>query len=70
MRRAAAAALGLVGAVLALQGAWIPAKARIAQVLLELAWQQSLISGGEKTVKPWSWADTWPVARLEVWRVW
>lgn len=43
----------------------IVAKARFAQLLIDGAWQRSLQSGGA-AVKPWPWADTWPVARLEV----
>jgi sortase A len=43
-------------------GAWIPAKAVLAQVLLERAWQNTK-DGGER-VRPWPWADTWPVARI------
>lgn len=45
------------------QGMWIHAKAYAAQILLERAFTQS-IATGEK-IKPWSWADTWPVARIE-----
>lgn len=41
---------------------WIEAKARLAQVLIEQAWEQTLATG--ETHKPWSWADTWPVARI------
>jgi len=43
----------------------IVAKARFAQVLIGGAWHRTLQSGGA-VVKPWPWADTWPVARLEV----
>ena len=43
--------------------AWIPAKAVLAQHLLQQAWQRTL--AGERQVKPWPWADTWPVARLQ-----
>ncbi|MBI4628306.1 MAG: class GN sortase [Candidatus Rokubacteria bacterium] len=46
------------------QGAWIYAKARLAQHLLHRAWARTL--GGESEAKPWPWADTWPVARLRV----
>ena len=45
------------------QGAYIYAKAQLAQLLLERAWQRAL--AGEAAPKPWPWADTWPVARLE-----
>lgn len=44
--------------------AYIAAKAELAQVLIGKAWQRTL--AGEHAVKPWPWADTWPVARLEV----
>jgi sortase A len=46
------------------QGIWIHAKARLAQHLLQYAWARTL--AGERHVKPWPWADTWPVARLTV----
>lgn len=59
--------LALAGLVLAGQGAYIHAKALLAQVLLERAFEESIASGG--IVKPWSWADTWPVARIEVKRL-
>lgn len=43
-------------------GVAIHAKAMLAQILLERAWQRTL--AGEAQAKPWPWADTWPVARL------
>ena len=43
----------------------IKAKAWLAPVLIEQAWTESLERGG-LPVKPWPWADTWPVARLRV----
>jgi sortase A len=42
----------------------VQAKAWLAPVLIERAWQRSLALGGEP-VRPWPWADTWPVARLQ-----
>jgi len=59
-----AALAALCGAALLAQGLWIPAKALLAQQLLERAWGR--IRAGEVAVAPWPWADTWPVARLEV----
>ena len=44
------------------QGAYIPAKAWMAQELMQRAWQRS--SNGTEQAAPWPWADTWPVARL------
>lgn len=61
---AAAIFLGLLGLVLFGQGIWIHAKALLAQVLLDRAFAASLASG--HAVKPWPWADTWPVARIAV----
>ena len=48
--------LGLAG--------WIHTKAIAAQVLLDRAWQQTLIDHEQN--RPWPWADTWPVAELIV----
>lgn len=45
--------------------ALIEAKAWLAPLLIEDAWQQTL-RAGTAGVKPWPWADTWPVARLQV----
>ena len=45
-------------------GLWIPAKAMLAQHLLENAWQNTLKD--KKVAKPWPWADTWPIARLTI----
>jgi sortase A len=51
-------------AALALGGhaAWLPAKAVLAQQLLDQAWDASLADGAPH--RPWPWADTHPVARL------
>ena len=58
-------ALGSVLAVYGLGGAaYLEAKATLAQALLRGAWSRSLARGTE--VRPWPWADTWPVARLSV----
>jgi sortase A len=59
--------LAIVGLILLGDGAWIHAKAWLAQVLLERAFDSSVATG--QPVKPWSWADTWPVARIEVKRI-
>jgi sortase A len=59
--------LALAGLVLFGQGAYIHAKAVLAQVLLERAFTTTIATG--HPTKPWSWADTWPVARIEVKRI-
>jgi sortase A len=53
-----------VGATQVAGGAWIHAKAALAQALLELAWDATREGG--QPVRPWPWADTWPVARLSL----
>ena len=59
--------LAVIGLILFGQGAYIHAKALVAQVLLERAFENTLVTG--EATKPWSWADTWPVARIEVKRL-
>lgn len=44
------------------QGAYIPAKAWVAQEMMQRAWQRA--EYGSETPAPWPWADTWPVAKL------
>ena len=48
----------------AADAAWIPAKAELAQWLMERAWSRSLAGDGD--ARPWPWADTRPVAVLEI----
>src|SRR6201996_2909134 len=68
MSRILAALLpALAGLILFGQGAYIHAKALVAQILLERAFTQTIATG--QPTKPWSWADTWPVARIEVKRL-
>ncbi|WP_343713939.1 class GN sortase [Inquilinus sp.] len=54
----------LGGVTLAGQGLWIHAKAQLAQLLLDRAFAATLETG--RSVKPWPWADTWPVARIDL----
>lgn len=63
MRLIAVLLLG-TGLFAAVEGLWIPAKAVLAQVLMRSAWERTV--AGESRVRPWPWADTWPVARLRV----
>jgi len=45
---------------------WIYVKAEVAQHLLQRAWSRT--RAGDRSSKPWPWADTWPVARLTLCR--
>ncbi|WP_419901652.1 class GN sortase [Kiloniella sp.] len=56
--------LPIIGTLLIGQGLYIKAKASLAQVLLENAWQETIDTG--QTTKAWSWADTFPVAAIEI----
>lgn len=61
LRTTSATLLAVAIALLAAAG-WIPAKAWLAQQLLQQAWQQTLVDGQQH--RPWPWADHWPIARL------
>lgn len=58
----AVAGLAAGGALLFGEGLYIHAKARLAQVLLERAWQHEQATG--EPTPPWPWADTHAIARL------
>jgi len=64
-RKIIIALFGVIAAWNVGQGSYILAKAELAQWLIASAWAES--TTGERTkIKPWPWADTWPVARLEM----
>jgi len=54
----------LVSAICFANTVWIHAKAQLAQILIERAWSETLVTGKQAT--PWPWADFWPVARIFV----
>ncbi|MFB2779645.1 class GN sortase [Shewanella mangrovisoli] len=56
--------LVLLGITLFGKGFYMQAKAHFAQYLIEQAWAKTLIDG--QSHKPWSWADTYPVAKLSI----
>jgi len=56
--------MALTGSALLVAGLWIPAKAWIAQQMIARAWHATL--AGQERVRPWPWADTWPIAKLEL----
>lgn len=55
------------GGLLICDGMWLRAKALLAQKMLQHAWEETVRTG--VAVKPWPWADSWPVARLTVARL-
>lgn len=64
VRIALAAALGAVGLWQCGSGLYIHAKAWLAQQLIASAWASTI--AGAREVRPWPWADTWPIARLRI----
>ena len=56
--------LAAAGLWLIAQGALIPAKAWLAQILLDRAFARSVETG--RPVKAWPWADAAPIARIRV----
>jgi sortase A len=64
LRRLLALLLILGGSWQVAAGGYIQAKAWLAQYLLQSAWQTT--QAGGKRIRPWPWADTWPLARLRV----
>lgn len=52
------------GGVLAGRAGYMHAKAELASILIEDAWRKTVAT--HRTVPPWSWADTHPVARLSI----
>jgi len=60
--RSLALALVVLGTLQFGHGAWIQAKAWLAHALIAQAWSRTLMGGAP--VRPWPWADAWPVARL------
>lgn len=63
-RRALILALAAFGVWQAGAGLYIHAKAWLAQRLIADSWASTL--EGQRHVRPWPWADMWPVARLRV----
>ncbi len=59
-----ASVLLVIGITLGSSGMYMVLKAQLAQVLLDSAWQQSIEQG--ERIKPWSWADTYPVGKINV----
>lgn len=58
------ALLLITGACLSGRALYMHAKAELAGILVRRAWEHSLQSGRPQT--PWPWADTHPVARIQI----
>jgi sortase A len=62
--RAVAALVLITGICLTCRAVYLHAKAELAGILIRRAWEQSLKSG--QAHAPWPWADTHPIARLQI----
>jgi sortase A len=62
--RAFAALVLIAGICLTCRALYLHAKAELAGILIRRAWKQSLESGQPHA--PWPWADTHPIARLQI----
>jgi sortase A len=60
------ALLGATGLALIGSGLWVKAKAKLAQILLNQAFERTISSTPDSGIKPWYWADMKPFARLQV----
>ena len=63
-------ALLIAGSLLCIHASWLPVKAWLSQELISYSWQQSINSRSSLSnnlnvaIKPWPWADTFPIAEL------
>lgn len=62
--RTLAALLLLAGAALTARAAYLRLKAELAGILIRRAWNETIRTGNNHA--PWPWADTHPIARLEI----
>jgi sortase A len=54
--------LFVTGCSLCLHASWLPVKAWLSQQLISYSWHQTI--NLKQEVKPWPWADTYPIAEL------
>jgi len=59
--------LFISGSLLCLHASWLPVKAWLSECLISYSWQQSIKL--QQQIKPWPWADTYPIAELSFQRL-
>jgi sortase A len=52
----------ITGSLLCLHASWLPAKALLSEQLISYSWHQTI--NLRQKIKPWPWADTYPIAEL------
>ncbi|GHE85667.1 class GN sortase [Thalassotalea profundi] len=65
--------LFVIGGLLCIHASWLPAKAWLSQQLISYSWHQSIdqqkLYRKKVAIKPWPWADTFPIAELSFKRI-
>lgn len=59
--------LFITGSLLCLHASWLPAKGWLSQQLISYSWHQTIHL--KQKIKPWPWADTYPIAELSFMRL-
>jgi sortase A len=59
--------LFITGSLLCLNASWLPAKALLSEKLISYSWHQTIDL--QQRIKPWPWADTYPIAELSFLRL-
>ena len=54
----------IIGMILIFQGGYMDVKAKVSQILISTSWANRI--AGERPIKPWWWADTRAIAKMEV----
>lgn len=67
MKKIIRTSLIILGSLLCLNASWLPIKAWLSQQLISYSWHQT-VSLNQK-IKPWPWADTYPIAELSFQRL-
>jgi len=57
----------ITGSLLCLHASWLPVKALLSQQLISYSWHQTIEL--QQKIKPWPWADTYPIAELSFQRL-
>jgi sortase A len=65
-KRIVACSILLVGIGLLVNASYIQLKAQLAQVLMASAYAKHSLNSGTQAQKPWPWADTHVIAKLEI----
>lgn len=62
MKKIIKTSLLITGSLLCLHASWLPVKAWLCEQLIRYSWHQTIDL--QQKIKPWLWADTYPIAEL------